>query len=131
MTVSRQDLTNGMVVAPQPLAAEEGAKVLRDGGNAIDAAVTAAFVQCVVDPLNCSIGGFGSMHVYLQEQDKEIVIDFSAKAGAKATSDVWVDEILGTAPDGVGYLLKGDVNEIGYQSVGVPGTVMGLSALNA
>ncbi len=49
---------SGMVVAPEPLAAEEGVKVLKAGGNAIDAAVTAAFVQAIVNPHACGIGGY-------------------------------------------------------------------------
>ena len=52
-----------MVVAPQVPAVETGVDVLRNGGNAIDAAVTAAFVQMVVDPQNCGIGGFGAATV--------------------------------------------------------------------
>jgi len=40
-----------MIVAAQPEAAEAGARVLIDGGNAVDAAVAAAFTQCVVDPV--------------------------------------------------------------------------------
>ena len=47
-----------MIVAPQPQAVEEGAKVLMNGGNAIDAAVTCAFVQMIVDFHCCGIGGY-------------------------------------------------------------------------
>lgn len=55
----------GLVVCPQPYAAEEGARALRRGGNAVDAAVTAAFVQMVVDPQMCSPGGMGQLLVWL------------------------------------------------------------------
>ena len=41
----------GMVVAPQAMAADLGAQVLARGGNAVDAAVTVAFAQGVLDPL--------------------------------------------------------------------------------
>ena len=54
-----------MIVCPQPAAAEAGAEVLREGGNAVDAAVTAALVQGVVDPHMCGIGGGGVMTVHL------------------------------------------------------------------
>ena len=47
-----------MIVAPQPMAVEEGAKVLAGGGNAFDAAVTAAVVQGVIDPHSCGLGGY-------------------------------------------------------------------------
>lgn len=117
---------SSMVVAPQPLAAEEGVIVLGKGGNAVDAAVAAAFVQGVVDPLNCGIGGFGSMLIHMEERGEDVILDFDARAGSKATPDMWAKEIVGPAPDGVGYILRDDVNEIGYQSIGVPGIVLGL-----
>jgi gamma-glutamyltranspeptidase/glutathione hydrolase len=118
---------NGMVVAPQPVAAEEGVLALRRGGNAVDAAVTAALVQGVVDPLNCGIGGLGGMQVYRAEHDEQVFVDFFSSVGSKATPDVWADQIVGPAPDGVGFILQGDLNEIGYSSIGTPGTVLALS----
>jgi len=56
-----------LVVCPEPLAAEEGSKILARGGNAVDAAVAAAFVQAVVNPIMCGVGGFGSMLIYMPE----------------------------------------------------------------
>ena len=55
----------GMVVTPQPEATEAGRDILAAGGNAVDAAIAAALVQTVVDPLMCGIAGFGSLAVYL------------------------------------------------------------------
>ena len=52
-----------MIVAPQPLAVEEGAKALMAGGNAIDAAVVCALVQGVVSPQMCGLGEIGRAHV--------------------------------------------------------------------
>ena len=49
----RGSISGGMVVTPHPLAVEVGAKVLQNGGNAIDAAVTTAFAQGIVDRTNC------------------------------------------------------------------------------
>ena len=118
---------NGMVAAPQPVAAEEGVLALRRGGNAVDAAVTAALVQGVVDPLNCGIGGLGGMQIYRAESGEGIFVDFFSSVGAQATPDLWVDQILGPAVDGVGFILRGDLNEIGYQSIGTPATVRALS----
>src|SRR5690606_29739630 len=51
----------GMVVAKQDLAALAGAQALADGGNAVDAAVVAAWVMAVMEPYNNSIGGAGYM----------------------------------------------------------------------
>src|SRR5438132_1661780 len=58
----------GMIVAPQPAAVEEGAKVLAAGGNAVDAAVTCAFVQFVVDPHSCGVGGYAILNAHLAGQ---------------------------------------------------------------
>ena len=56
----------GMIVAPQPEAVEAGAIVLKRGGNAVDAAITCALVQGVVDPLMTGIAGFGSLQEFLE-----------------------------------------------------------------
>ena len=58
----------GMVVAAQPEAVEAGAEVLRNGGNAVDAAIACGLVAGVVDPQMCGIAGFGNMQVYLPGQ---------------------------------------------------------------
>ena len=74
----------GMAVAPQPRAAEAAVEVLRNGGNAVDAAITAAFVQGIVDPLNCGLGGLGWMHIYDAASGEDLVFDFCSRAGSKA-----------------------------------------------
>ena len=51
---------NGVVVAPQPAAVETGAEILEQGGNAFDAAVAAGYMQMVVDPFMCGLGGWGA-----------------------------------------------------------------------
>ena len=115
-----------MIVCPQPEAAEVGIQILRRGGNAIDAAVASAFVQGIVDPINCGIGGFGQMHIYSAETGAEEVIDFHGKAGMKVTVSMWKDLVLSQARKGFGYVLKDNVNAVGYTSIATPGTVMGL-----
>lgn len=117
---------NGMIAAPQPVAVEEGIKILRKGGNAMDAAVTTAFVQGVVDPQMCGIGGFGTMQVHMAKTGEEKMIDFHAKVPYLTSPDIWKDLVMGMAKDGFGYILKGNINDVGYLSIAVPGTVLGL-----
>ena len=116
----------GMAVAPQPRAAEEAVEVLMNGGNAVDAAITAAFVQGIVDPLNCGMGGLGWMHIYDAASGEDLIFDLCSRAGSKATPDMWEGLIEQPGEDGIGYILRGDVNEIGYQSIGLPTAVRGL-----
>jgi gamma-glutamyltranspeptidase/glutathione hydrolase len=116
----------GMIVAPQPVAAEEGLRVLNNGGNAIDAAVTAAFVQGVVDPHMCGIGGGGVMLIYEQATQQCTVVEFYPRAGSLTHEDQWKHLFVREATDGYGYVLVGSVNDFGYQSIAVPGTVAGL-----
>ena len=118
----------GVVTAPQPEAAEAGADVLREGGNAVDAAVACALVQTAVDPLMCGVAGFGSMHVYLPGRGVHRVLDFHGRAPLAARPDMWADLVRGEAEDGFGFLLEGAVNEIGYQSITTPMTLRALDS---
>ena len=121
----------GVVVAPQPEAAEAGLDILNAGGNAVDAAIAVAFVQGVVDPLMCGIAGFGSMAVYDPIIGTHEYIDFHAPAPGVATDDMWEDLIEGEARDGFGFTLKGRVNDIGYQSICVPASLRGYATAHA
>ncbi|MFP6744083.1 MAG: gamma-glutamyltransferase, partial [Alphaproteobacteria bacterium] len=112
-----------MIVAPQPEAVEAGAVVLKTGGNCVDAAIACALVQGVVDPLMCGITGFGSMQIYLPSTGVHTCIDFHGKVPAAATPDMWEHLIEGEARDGFGFILKGFVNDVGYQSITVPGSL--------
>jgi gamma-glutamyltranspeptidase/glutathione hydrolase len=116
-----------VIVAPQPQAAEIGLEVLRRGGNAVDAAVTCAFAQGVLDPQMCGIGGCGVMLVH-DWHGEDVLLEFYSTAGSRVREDMWEPLFLREAADRYGYVLKGFVNDVGYQSVGVPGTVAGLSA---
>ena len=120
----------GMIVAPQPIAVEEGAKVLAAGGNAFDAAVTAAVVQGVTDPHSCGVGGYLVMTSHRAGQTSPSpIFDAPAIAGSLVKPDMWKDAILRPNPDGWGYFLKDKVNDNGYQSICVPGMVRGLAEM--
>jgi gamma-glutamyltranspeptidase/glutathione hydrolase len=115
-----------MISAPQPEAAEAGADVLHAGGNVVDAAVTAALVQTVVDPQMCGIAGMGCMHLYLPSQKMHPTLDFHGRSPAATRPDMWADHIVREAEDGWGFILRGRENEIGYQSITTPRTLAAL-----
>ncbi|RZN35192.1 gamma-glutamyltransferase [Bradyrhizobium sp. Leo121] len=112
-----------MIVAAQAEAAEAGATMLQAGGNAIDAAIACALVQGVVDPLMTGIAGFGSAGIYFPTQNFHKYLDFHAPSPAAARPDMWAHLIEGEARDGYGFILKGKVNDVGYQSACVPASL--------
>jgi gamma-glutamyltranspeptidase/glutathione hydrolase len=119
-----------MIVAPQPLAVDEGAKVLAAGGNAVDAAVTCAFVQMILSPHSCGIGGYALLNLHLPgSTSPPLVLDAPALAGSRATPEMWEDIVIGHNPEGWGFFLEGKVNDAGYQSICTPGAVRGLAAI--
>ena len=120
---------NGMIVAPQPIAVEEGAKVLMDGGNAIDAAVTCALVQAIASPQMCGIGGYAILTLQLGQGGSPVGLDAPALAGSLVEPEMWQDAVIRPNPDGWGYFLRGKVNDLGYTSICAPGTVKAVSTM--
>ena len=92
-----------------------GASVLRRGGNAIDAAVAAAFALGVVRPASCGLGGGGFALVYLAKEKKTWVLDFREVGPAKAKPDMY---IVDGKP-------RTDLSLDGPLSIAVPGAVRG------
>ena len=111
-----------MIVAAQPESTEAGAEILKAGGNAVDAAMACALVQGVVDPLMCGIAGFGSCGIAMRGGFHGY-IDFHAPAPRAVRPDMWADRIESEARDGYGFILRGRVNDIGYQSICVPASL--------
>ncbi len=107
---------NGMVVTAQHLATHVGVDVLRDGGNAVDAAVAVGYALAVVYPAAGNLGGGGFMTIQLADGRKTF-LDFREKAPLAATANMYLDA--------AGNVVKG-ATTTGHLAVGVPGTVSGL-----
>jgi gamma-glutamyltranspeptidase/glutathione hydrolase len=103
------EATNGVVVTVSGPASEVGVAVLKEGGNAVDAAVATAFALAATWPEAGNIGGGGYMVVH--QADKQFVFDFRETAPAAATRDMFVKREDRTA----------------HRRAGVPGTVRGLA----
>ena len=78
---------HGIVATSQPLASSAGLAVLRAGGNAIDAAVTAAAVLSVTEPMMTGIGGDMFATVWVAKEHRLVAINASGRAGALMTRD--------------------------------------------
>jgi gamma-glutamyltranspeptidase/glutathione hydrolase len=76
-----------MIATSQPLASSAGLQVLRDGGNAIDAAVAAAAVLSVTEPHMTGIGGDMFAIVWLAKEQKLVALNASGRAGSRMTLD--------------------------------------------
>jgi gamma-glutamyltranspeptidase/glutathione hydrolase len=118
---------NGMVTAMHPLAAQAGAQVLQEGGNAVDAAVTIAFAVSVVEPFMSGLGGRGGMVIH-QRGKEPAGVDYTLRAPQGASNEMWP---LVEPPQFVGHrswrAVRDAANSLGYLAIGVPGTVAGLS----
>lgn len=109
---------NGMVVTSHYLATDEALKVLEAGGNAVDAAVTAAFALAVTQPRSGNIGGGGFMLVSSESRGEVNAIDYREKAPSAAGRDMFLGD------DGE---VDNERSRFSHQSAGVPGTVAGLA----
>ncbi|ANH67825.1 gamma-glutamyltranspeptidase [Mitsuaria sp. 7] len=107
---------NGMVVTAQHLATRVGVDVLKDGGNAVDAAVAVGYALAVVYPAAGNLGGGGFMTIQLADGRKTF-LDFREKAPLAATANMYLDKD--------GNVIKG-LSTHGHLAVGVPGTVSGM-----
>lgn len=105
-----------MVVTVHQLASQVGAEIMKQGGNAIDAAVATGFALAVVHSPAGNIGGGGFMLVRMANGTSHF-LDYREKAPSAATRDMYLDS--------QGNVIEG-ASEVGYKSIGVPGSVAGM-----
>ncbi len=92
-TVGRADQPQYAAVASaHPLATEAGLEILRQGGNAFDAAVATSAAVAVVEPSGSGLGGGGFWLLHRQSDNKEVMIDGREKAPGYANARMYLDE---------------------------------------
>ncbi len=107
---------HGMVVSVHHLASDAGVEILRQGGNAVDAAVATGFALAVVHPMAGNLGGGGFL--LLRTHDgKATFIDYREKAPLAATETMYQDAQGNVIPN---------ASVVGYRSIATPGSVAGL-----
>jgi gamma-glutamyltranspeptidase / glutathione hydrolase len=107
---------HAMVVTIHHDATDAGLAILKQGGNAIDAAVAVGFALAVVHPAAGNLGGGGFMLIR-DHSGKTHFLDYREKAPAAASADMYLDAQKNVVPG---------LSTIGYKASGVPGTVAGL-----
>ncbi len=108
--------SKAMVVSVHSLATDAGVEVMREGGNAIDAAVATGFALAVVHPQAGNIGGGGFMLIRMADGTVHF-LDYREKAPAAATVDMYWDKQGNVVPD---------LSIVGYKAIGVPGSEAGM-----
>ncbi|MGH6904657.1 MAG: gamma-glutamyltransferase, partial [Geminicoccaceae bacterium] len=109
---------SGMVATEEATATRIGLEVLQNGGNAVDAAATVAFVLAVTLPRAGNLGGGGFMVVHDAASGETVAIDYREKSGANAFRDMFLDQAGEADPE--------KSRDSGL-AIGVPGTVAGMA----
>ena len=110
--------TNGMVATSQPLASAAALRALQDGGNAVDAAISAAAVLNVVEPMSTGIGGDMFVLVFMQKEGRTVGLNGSGWSGSGSTIDFFRENGLDS------------ISSDSIHSVSVPGAVEGWFTLH-
>ncbi len=107
---------HAMVVSVHELASQAGVEMMKQGGNAVDAAVATGFALAVVHPQAGNLGGGGFMLVRWAN-GKVHFLDYREKAPAAATADMYLDQQGNVIPK---------LSLVGYKAIAVPGSVAGM-----
>jgi gamma-glutamyltranspeptidase / glutathione hydrolase len=109
---------HGVVASTNEVASKVGVDIMKQGGNAVDAAIAVAFALAVTHPAAGNLGGGGFMMIRLKN-GRTTAIDYREMAPAAATRNVYLDKN--------GNVIQGEGGSIeGYRAAGVPGTVRGM-----
>ncbi len=109
---------HGVVAADHVAASKAGARILREGGNVVDAAVATSFALSVVRPASCGIGGGGFMVIWDARMQRSVALDYRERASTKTSVSDYGDAADSKKAE--------PVSVRGGLAVGVPGNVAGL-----
>jgi gamma-glutamyltranspeptidase / glutathione hydrolase len=110
--------TRGMVVSTEVRASRAGVEILKQGGNAVDAAVAVGFMLAVTHPSAGNLGGGGFMMIRMNKTGETVAIDYREMAPSGAGRTMYLDKDGNAIPE---------ASTVGYRAIAVPGTVAGLS----
>ena len=110
---------HAMVVTSQHFATDVGVEILKQGGNAVDAAVAVGYALAVTNPCCGNIGGGGFATLHLAD-GKDVFLNFREKAPAAATEKMYLNAAGDVVPN---------LSLNGFLAAGVPGSVLGLDTL--
>ncbi|HLY22737.1 MAG TPA: gamma-glutamyltransferase [bacterium] len=119
----------GAIACPEPPAAETGEGIFAQGGTALEAAVAAAAVQGVTNPLGCGLGGMAHIMVARRGWPAPRFLNASVAVGSRAEPGVFEEAFMGRSERAGRYLIADDRNQLGYESIMTPGFVRGMDAL--
>lgn len=106
----------GVAATESPEASQAAITILKQGGNAVDAAVAASAAQGVTRPFSAGVGGGGFMNIYLVKQKRSVILDHVTETSENIEPDSYVN------PE-TGELYSSDVRHSSGMSVGIPGVV--------
>jgi len=112
---------SGMVTAAHPKATQVGLAILKQGGNAVDAAVATTMAISVVEPFSAGIGGGGFLLLRIGETNQIVALDFRERAPRQANAELFLDAEGKVIP-------RASID--GHRAVAVPGTIAGLQAVH-
>ena len=118
ITLPQNRTDRGMVTSAHPLATQAGLDILKQGGNAIDAAIATTLAISVVEPFSAGIGGGGFLLFHEAKTGEMTALDFRERAPLSATPNQYLDSTTGKV------IPKRSTD--GYAAVAVPGTIAGL-----